>query len=37
MYKKFKLKDESFSKTLLPLEKLIKNSREATKQEIKAF
>ena len=37
MYKKFKLKDESFSKTLLLLEKLIKNSREVTKQEIKAF
>jgi hypothetical protein len=31
MYKKFKLKDGSFSKTLLLLEKLIKNSREATK------
>jgi hypothetical protein len=37
MYKKFELEDGSFPKTPLPLEELIKNSGEATKQEIKAF
>jgi hypothetical protein len=37
MYKKFELEDGSFPKTPLPSEELIKNSGEATKQEIKAF